>query len=289
MADLMRRIEALALNFQRRMQEAPDAQSRDHFQATLKTLRLLAETLAQNKPVFGIEPWHPLQDDVPLAQPGEMLLRLQTASGKYLPSYPFIMSFYDLRMSADIDTILMLAALRQFESGEEKQVSINVSAQSFYNRDFIKTILSHIEKMRFAPAHKIILEIHESTPSLVNNLKAINLFRKFGIAFAIDDVGLHMNDVLRLSGFADIADYIKIERESVVATADKPHALAHVMEMVTTFLPRAVVVAEGVRSPQHARTIQQHHPRIAYVQGMKLPGRGEFKEAWGVSAHLKGR
>ena len=45
-------------------------------------------------------------------------------------------------------------------------------------------------------------------------------------------------------------------------------------------LPDAVLVAEGVKSAQHAQEILSFHPEIKYVQGLYLPGREEFAREW---------
>jgi len=80
-----------------------------------------------------------------------------------------------------------------------------------------------------------------------------------------------MDDVMRLSEFEGIADYIKIDRHCVLGKAEDPNNLANVMSFIRTMLPGTVVIAEGVQSADHAQAILREYPDIDYVQGLYLP------------------
>jgi len=139
--------------------------------------------------------------------------------------------------------------------------------------DFVKTVLGRLEEMEllYKPDQVIILEIHESSVELSMSRKVLELFRAVGVGFAIDDVGLSMADVMRLSEFEGIADYIKVDRYAVLGNADEPNNLANVMSYIRTMLPGTVVIAEGVQSAEHAVQIAQDYPEIIYAQGLYLP------------------
>lgn len=278
--ELLKRIEKLIQKMQGLAAEADTPEAKNSFDYALKCLAALAEAAIHGRPVFGVEPWHLLNDKAPLDAPGEMLLRLKDAKGEALAPYPMVMAFYQNGLTAEIDTILVLSALAQFEAGEERQASVNVSARSLLNPDFVKTAATKIENLDLEPGRKIILEIHESTPSLVMNQKVLSMFRKAGALFAIDDVGMHISDVMRLSEFDGIADFIKLDRQSVNASPGSANSLDHVIAFVAAMLPGAVIIAEGVKSAEHAQTLLQHHPDISYAQGLYLPGRAEFAAEW---------
>lgn len=246
----------------------------------MKALTALADAALKDRPVFGLEPWHPIDDNAPLKRPGEMLLRLETARGEPLPPYPAIMAFYENGLTAEIDTVLFLYALRQYEKGGLRQVSINISARSLRSSRFVQTILSRLKSFNFAPDERIIAEIHESRPHMKMNIKVLKLLQGAGLGFAIDDVGLSMNDIMRLSDFEGIADFIKIDRHSVNADPEKPHSLDNVVSIIHSILPRAALVAEGVKSADQARRLREYHPAIGYVQGLHLPPRDEFARKW---------
>lgn len=287
--ELLRRIEHLIITMQGLCANAPDENAREKFDYTMKALAALAEAAMSGRDIFGIEPWHALYKEPKLDAPGEMLLRLKNPNGEPIAPYPAIMTFYQNNMTAGIDTVLFLAALAQFERGAERQVSINISARSLKDGDFVKAAIARLESLALAPGRRVIIEIHESTPNLAMNKKVLDLFRKAGVLFAIDDVGLSMNDVFRLAEFDGIADFIKLDRQSVNSNPQNPNSLDHVVSFIHSMLPHAVMVAEGVKSAQHARELHRHHPAIRYVQGLYLPAREDFAKEWkgqAVSAML---
>lgn len=246
-----------------------------------KGLEALARAVSSKQKIFGIEPWHPLTPGA-FISPGEYLLRLKNAAGEALPPYPMVMYFYENGLTAELDTILFLCALAQFKEDSEKQVTVNISARSLAHGDFIKTVLAEMEKMGLAPnsAEKIIFEIHESTGNVKMSMAVLEAMKKLGMGFAIDDVGLSLDNVFRLSSFDGIADFVKIDRKSVCAHPAEPYALQHVMSFMRSLLPGAVAVAEGVQSPEHALQIVTDFPEICYAQGLYLPGRAEFAHAY---------
>ena len=277
--ELLSRIESLLTRYRRFVKDGEGTEQEETLVYGLRGLVNLANMVLRDVRVYGIEPWHVIADDVPLSQPGEMLLRLKNYKGEVMPPYPFIMAFYNNGFTAPLDTILVLAALREFERGldkpdAQKQVSINVSAISLRDPDFVKVVLARLEAMDLfsCPDEAIIFEIHESTANLAMSRQVLDLFRQVGCHFAIDDVGLSVHDVMRLSEFEGIADYIKIDRHSVCAPGDAPHSLAQVMSYIHSMLPGVSIVAEGVQSAEHALQLKDLFPDIGYVQGLYLSG-----------------
>ncbi len=273
--ELLRRIENLIRSFQclvRDVEGRGDDKAREaSLVYGLRALVSLANMVLRGDGIFGIEPWHIVSNDAPLSCLGEMLLRLKDFKGNPMPPYPAVMAFYDNGFSAEIDGILFLAALWQFQRCEEKQVSINISARSLRDPDFVKCTLERLESLNLASDEKIIIEIHESTPNLAMSRQVLELYYKLGVAFAIDDVGLNMNDIMRMSEFEGLAEYIKIDRHSVCAPEGASHSLAQVVKFVRALMPDVTMVAEGVVDAGHARAIVTQYPDIVYVQGLYLP------------------
>ncbi|MEM7650649.1 MAG: EAL domain-containing protein [Pseudomonadota bacterium] len=272
--ELLRRIEELITSFQKQVRDAQGSDSEDQMIYGLRVLVALANMVLQKQDVFGIEPWHCLSDQAPLSMPGEMLLRVKDFQGENMPPYPAIMAFYNTGYTSQIDAILFLAALGQFErmraKGTEKQVTINVSARSFRDADFVKCTLERLESLELNSEQKIIIEIHESMPHLTMSRQVLELYRVLGVEFAIDDLGLNMNDVLRLADFEGLAEFVKVDRHSVCAPAQDANALDNVMSFVRTLMPDAVVIAEGVQNAEHAVQITRAHSDIVYAQGLYL-------------------
>jgi EAL domain-containing protein (putative c-di-GMP-specific phosphodiesterase class I) len=277
--ELLRRIEALHKKIEGLGERALKDDQRKKASYAARFMQHLAHAVNAEAPVFDIEPWHPL-DGTPFPSPGEMLLRVRDEAGDVLAPYPAVMTFYHNGFTSELDTILVMAALIQFRRGNEKQVSINISCRSLDNADFVKTILAHLEMMKLKPDEKILFEIHESNAAIKINPKTLAMFKKFRVGFAMDDVGLSMNDVFRLSSFENVADYIKLDRASLGAHPEDPRALSHILSLAKSLLPDAVMVAEGIKSADHAKEILKIHPNIRYVQGMHLPDRETFAEQW---------
>jgi len=244
---------------------------------TLRCLGRLADMVLGGRPVFDAETWHVVADEANLDAPAELLLRIKNRNGEVLSPYLAVMTLYENGMAPMLDKVLFLAAFREFRAKGHKQLSINVSTESLRDPDFVRTILPRIDEMKLCGDEKIIIEIHESSNHLSINPLILKMFRKSGVLFAIDDVGLSIQDVFRLSEFEGIADYVKIDRHCVSADDNSSVSLKKVLSFVRSTLPEAQIVAEGVRDIAHVCEVQEHHPEIQYVQGVYLPRRHEFK------------
>ncbi len=280
--ELLRRVENLIRSFQQHVRDSEDTNKEEQIVYGLRTLVALANMVLHKQDVFGIEPWHIISPEAPLSMPGEMLLRVKDFKGQPMAPYPAIMAFYETGYTAQIDAILFLAAIDQFDrmrkKGVEKQVSINISARSLRDSDFVKVTLARLESLGLESDEKIIIEIHESSPHLAMSRQVLELYKVMGVSFAIDDVGMNMNDVLRLAEFEGLAEFVKIDRHAVCAEEGEANALDQVMSFVRTLMPDAVSVAEGVKNEGHAYEIAQRYPDIQYVQGLYLTSnRDDFK------------
>ena len=277
--DLLSQIESLHDKIAHMAAKTSKPDQKERAQYAADYMAALAATASARAPVFGIEPWHPLDSGITDA-PGEMLLRVKDVNGKALSPYPAVMIFYHNGFTTELDTILCLCALAQYRMGADKKVSINISGRSLQDPHFVKHVLTKMETLDLGGDRGIIFEIHESNAVVKLNPKTLALFKKFGVEFAMDDVGLSMNDVFRLSSFENIADYIKLDRASVSAHPEDPRSLKHILSLARSLLPHAAMVAEGIRSAEHACDIRAIHPDIKYVQGMHLPGRDTFRTQW---------
>lgn len=215
-----------------------------------------------------------------MAAPGEMLLRLRDKAGNALPPYPAIMAFYDHGMTAEIDTLLVLCALDQFAQMQDGQVSINVSGRSLRDVEFLKAVLPKVEGMALTNARKVIFEIHETALDQPMSPRVLDLCRGLGLGIAIDDLGLSMNDIIRLAEFERCADFVKLDRKFLMVGGGSEYSLEHVMALINATLPSAVIIAEGVQDADHAYQLRKRHPLIQYVQGLHLPGRDTFARQW---------
>lgn len=282
--ELLTRVESLLISYRQFIKDQ-DPEGRDEkLVYGLRCLVNMAQMVMRGEGIFGVEPWHVIADGAKYQQVGELLLRLRDYKGDAIAPYPFIMAFYDNGFTAQLDCILVSYALRRFvKDPAARQVAINISARSLRDPDFVKVILGRLEELNLGVQKeaKIIFEIHESGKHLSMSRQVLDLFRQVGCAFAIDDVGMSMNDIMRLGEFEGIADYIKLDRHCVCADPSAPNSLRQAVSFILDMLPEAIMVAEGVKSAEHARQIQTEFPSIAYVQGLYLPSeRHVFKDAF---------
>ena len=278
--ELLRRIDDLSLKIKDFSGRAENVIQQNAALDAAVCLSALIQTVERRSPVFGIEPWHQVQEKVPMAAPGEMLLRLRDQAGVPLPPYPAIMAFYDHGMAAEIDTLLVLCALDQFTQMDEGQVSINVSGRSLRDGGFLKAVLPRVEAMALPKARKVIFEIHETALDQPMSPRVLDLCRGLGIGIAIDDLGLSMNDIIRLAEFERCADFVKLDRKFLMVGNGSEYSLEHVMALINATLPSAAIIAEGVQDAEHAYQLRKRHPLIQYVQGLHLPGRTTFASQW---------
>ena len=279
--ELLSRIETLLKAYRRFVKDGEGGPDEESLVYGLRGLVNLANMILRDQIAFAFEPWHTVSEKPQLTQAGEMLLRLKDYKNRALPPYPFIMAYYNHGFTAQLDAILVLAALRRYDMDPRfKQVTINISAKSLRSPDFVKIVLARLEELQllYRPQEKVIFEIHESSVELAMSRKVLELFRATGVGFALDDIGMSMQDVMRLSEFEGVADYIKVDRHTVLGKPDEPNNLDTVMSYLRSFLPDTTVIAEGVQSAEHAMQITEAYPEIAYVQGLYLSeSRKEFQ------------
>jgi len=135
-------------------------------------------------------------------------------------------------------------------------VSINVSAVQFKQRDFVATVGRVLDETGF-PAHRLEIELTESI--VIENADgaedAMMELRAMGVRLALDDFGTGYSSLIYLRRFA--FDKIKIDKsflESMEATGESAilvHSVVH--------LGRALgltVVAEGVETIDQQRFLQ---------------------------------
>lgn len=285
-SEILRRIEFLQTFF-----ESSDL-SRSHFNPHISEhettpshqdgfdgklyLEALFDMVEKDQIMFGRETWHALEDSS--HSPAEMLLRLHTENKEPLPPYPFIMRCYEANLTAELDLILFLKGLREFRTvwrdKGETQASINISARSLKNPDFVGIALNALEE----DGSNIVFEIHETSDTIANH-KTFRDFRKKGVRFALDDVILNVSDMMRLSHFDGLTSFMKLDHKLLNDQNYKP-LLGPTLSFISSSVKNSRVVAEGVRTVEDAQILYQEYPDIKFVQGRHLPEGKVFSKSW---------
>lgn len=247
------------------------ALEQNDFDKAADCLQALLWHIQDKLPVFCLEPWLGFTETQDT--PSEMLLRLSSADGQSISPYPAIMTFYKNGFAETIDTILFEAALWQTcLSNPCGPVAINIAPQSLLSAGFVETIL---DATRTSPV-PFILELHESAPFVQANQTTLRTFRQKGIQIALDDVDQGLGDIYRLRSFAEMADYIKIRKSTLIYDQELFPVLPALMEKA---VKGTALVIEEIATVEEAFNLKAFLPAIEYVQGFGLPSRPDFTAA----------
>ncbi|MDB6061715.1 MAG: response regulator [Verrucomicrobiaceae bacterium] len=157
-----------------------------------------------------------------------------------------------------IDTVL--ADMRNWrQSGIDLPVSINLSARSLADPDFLEQMLARIEAAAIRP-QSIVFEITESTlfSDTITSLVAVSRLRLKGFGVSLDDYGTGFSSVQQLSKIPFTE--LKIDRSFVSGAPYKEHLrtiLQSSIEMGKRLGLRTV--AEGVETLAELRLLQKLH------------------------------
>lgn len=281
-SNILRRVE----QFITQLEKALGQKHLDNTEYIQSCAEALFRMVERQDPIFGHEHWHGLE--ARHSGPTELLLRLKDENHEALAPYQFIMSCYDSNLTIDLDTILILLALDQyreyFRDMREKQVSINMSARflEMRNQGAIEQILMALDSLELnqKSGEAIILEIHESAGDVNIDPMVLDLFRRSGVKFAMDDVVMDGRDVYRFSGFSGFTDFVKIDRRFLKASETDISFFAGIIDFIRGQAPDSIIVAEGVKDASHAHRLFDQFKHIHYVQGRELPDRKTFAEEW---------
>ncbi len=166
-----------------------------------------------------------------------------------------------------------LKAWEQDPSTAALELAINVSAQQFYQSDFVSQILSAVEAAEVNPA-LLKLELTESLilDDIESAIVKMNTLREAGLRFAMDDFGTGYSSLSYLTQLP--LDQLKIDQSFIHNMAGKPVnavivqtiiGMARNLEMET--------VAEGVETAEQYAFLKAHGCRAfqGYYFGRPVP------------------
>lgn len=155
----------------------------------------------------------------------ELLLRMRDRQGAFLQPAQFIPAAERYDEMAGLDRWVLSTVLRdlapRLQAIPGLRLSVNVSAQSLNDPNFIHFFLDLIER---SPLHPSALALEITETSLINNLASANAVieqaRNAGCAIALDDFGSGLCSFSYLRNFK--VDFIKIEGTFVRNIVHKP-------------------------------------------------------------------
>lgn len=147
--------------------------------------------------------------------------------------------------------------------GHELLLSIDVSGRELTLPGYPDAVLDTLQRTGF-PATSLVLEVAESVldTSDADALDSLQALRGQGVSIAIVDLGTSSSTFTRLDTLP--ADYLKLDRDLVADVATSPRRSAMVRALLS--LARSLdlqVIAEGVQTPEQARTLATLGCRLA--------------------------
>ncbi len=141
--------------------------------------------------------------------------------------------------------------------GSRPDVFVNVSGRQLESGQLCGDVTHALREARL-PAHRLVLELTESTTPLINGalLQDIQALRKRGVRIAIDDLGTGYSSLSRLTELP--VDMLKIDR-SFVSRIGQHSAVDAVVRAIVSIAAalRLEVVAEGVETADQEALLEE--------------------------------
>jgi len=171
-------------------------------------------------------------------------------------------------------------ALAWNEKGQVLQMSVNISAGMFKDRNFYDLIDSVLRESKIAPS-QLTLEITEGLvmADMDVAIEIMNVLKERGVKMSLDDFGQGYSSLSYLKNMP--FDHIKIDRSFVRDMVDHPQGAAMVgaiMEIAKTL--DIDVVAEGVETDEQLKILREEG--CTHYQGYLCSGPVEADELFSL-------
>jgi EAL domain-containing protein (putative c-di-GMP-specific phosphodiesterase class I) len=236
----------------------------------IQWLRQLQEALHENKFALAIQPIIATGSGDESGPAMEILIRMPDERGRHGNSADFLSSAERYQMMPQIDRWVINATLAAINSGEIKlarnrSCSINISAQTLSDEDFLDFVVEALDHTGVAPA-AICFEVTESaiTANVQHAQRFIEVLHGIGCEFALDDFGSSLGLFASLKHLP--IDYLKIDGTYTRNLGTDPvnqEMVAAMIKLARTMDFR--VVAEQVETQEDFDWLRDHG--VDFVQG----------------------
>ncbi len=216
----------------------------------------------------------PLSD--PFGEPNhyEILVRLREENGDMVAPGRFIPAAERYNLMPLLDRWVLNETLRLLRETEnlDISVSINISGQSLCDDDFLKYVVSTVNRSEIDPA-RICLEITETSAvgNLASALKFIETLRNIGCLFALDDFGSGMSSFGYLKHLP--VNFLKLDGIFIKNIIDDP--VDRVMVKSIHYVAQAMglkTIAEYVENEDIIDIVSELGINYGQGYGIDIPG-----------------
>ena len=206
----------------------PDDDAISRREVEMQWVHEINNALEENRLVLYGQPIIPAHDLGPAPFHAEMLVRMVDRQGQIAPPMAFIPAAERYNLMHLVDRWVVsetLRAFRDFEARDSWMVSVNLSAHSLCDDEFLDFLLDELGRSPIDPRH-ICFEITE-TAAIANLTRAVDFIRKMkgrGCRFALDDFGSGLSSFGYLKTLP--VDYLKIDGAFVRDIVEDPIDLA---------------------------------------------------------------
>lgn len=191
----------------------------------------------------------------------EALVRWQHPQLGLVSPSEFIPLAEDTGLIIPIGEWVLRHACTQAQDWQERgfapiQMSVNISARQFHDRDLSETVIRILDETGLAAKH-LDLEVTES--SIMQNAEfaagVLNRLKSMGVNLSIDDFGTGFSSLASLKRLP--IDVLKVDQSFVRDLTTDPDDAALVMAIITlAHNLRLRVIAEGVETAEQLRFLQ---------------------------------
>jgi diguanylate cyclase (GGDEF)-like protein len=191
----------------------------------------------------------------------EALVRWQHPQLGLVSPLEFIPLAEDTGLIVPIGEWVLRHACTQAQEWQERgftpiQMSVNISARQFHDRDLSETVIRILDETGLAAKH-LDLEVTES--SIMQNAEfaagVLNRLKSMGVNLSIDDFGTGFSSLASLKRLP--IDVLKVDQSFVRDVTTDPDDAALVMAIITlAHNLRLRVIAEGVETTEQLRFLQ---------------------------------